>query len=267
VTLEGDVENLSVDGAAGDDTITINQDAESSSVIVDGGEGEDDLTVNAPDSDDQITQDAAQVTINDVQIVIVTDIESTLVQGGEGADQIAVSGDIIMNGNHPMEFDLNGVAQTQYDRLSVSGTIDLNNATLQLNLGYKPSTGDTFLIIDNADGPALGEFANLSEGAEFYVDGTKFSITYVGGLDGYDVVLVDALDFGDAPSPYPTTLAEDGARHDTSAGPTLGANRDSEADGAHSANADADDTTGTPDDEDGVTIGTIKVGEVGATVY
>jgi len=60
-----------------------------------------------------------------------------------------------------------------------------------------------------------------------------------------------ANDFGDAPSPYPTTLAEDGARH-VATGPTLGANRDSEADGAHSTAANADDTTGTPDDEDGL---------------
>ena len=35
-------------------------------------------------------------------------------------------------------------------------------------------------------------------------------------------------------------------------GPTLGANRDTEADGQPSANADGDDISGTPDDEDGV---------------
>ena len=66
-------------------------------------------------------------------------------------------------------------------------------------------------------------------------------------------------DFGDAPGPYPTTHAENGARH-TPTGPTLGATRDSEADGAHSANADADGA-----DEDGVTFGTIQIGVLGAT--
>ncbi|MCA9047661.1 MAG: S8 family serine peptidase, partial [Planctomycetaceae bacterium] len=60
-------------------------------------------------------------------------------------------------------------------------------------------------------------------------------------------------DFGDTPSPYETRLAEDGARHGDT-GPKLGTNRDSEPDGVHSANADADDTTGTTDDEDGVTL-------------
>ena len=45
---------------------------------------------------------------------------------------------------------------------------------------------------------------------------------------------VSAVDFGDAPLPYPVTLIEDGARHEA-VGPTLGVNYDSESDGTHSA--------------------------------
>lgn len=71
-------------------------------------------------------------------------------------------------------------------------------------------------------------------------------------------------DFGDAPAPYPTTTAENGARHEAT-GPVLGTNRDSETDGVHTTTANKDDTTGTPDDEDGVTFGTIRVGALGAT--
>ncbi len=69
-----------------------------------------------------------------------------------------------------------------------------------------------------------------------------------------------AVDFGDAPSPYPTTLAEDGARH-MAAGLMLGSTRDSEADGSHSATAQSDGA-----DEDGVTFGTIQIGALDATV-
>ncbi len=72
-------------------------------------------------------------------------------------------------------------------------------------------------------------------------------------------------DFGDAPLPYPTLLAEDGAEH-IPIGPTLGTNRDTEVDGVHSTSADGDDNTGGPDDEDGVTFGTIRAGQVGATL-
>jgi len=73
-----------------------------------------------------------------------------------------------------------------------------------------------------------------------------------------DRILLDA-DFGDVPSPYPVTLAENGARH-SDVGPRLGATRDVEADGLHSAAADADGA-----DEDGVTFGTIRVGQLDAT--
>ncbi len=87
----------------------------------------------------------------------------------------------------------------------------------------------------------------------------------------YAARIVEALetrvvltDFGGAPAPYPTTTAENGAQH-TESGATLGANRDGEVNGVHSANTTADDTTGSPDDEDGVTFGTIQVGALGAT--
>ncbi|MED5447934.1 MAG: FG-GAP-like repeat-containing protein, partial [Planctomycetota bacterium] len=71
-----------------------------------------------------------------------------------------------------------------------------------------------------------------------------------------------AFDFGDAPAPYPVTLAEDGARH-AATGPTLGLTRDSEPDGINSAAADGDGS-----DEDGAvdTGETITVGQAGASV-
>ena len=65
------------------------------------------------------------------------------------------------------------------------------------------------------------------------------------------------MDFGDAPSAvqsgfassYPTSLADDSARHQP-VGPKLGSYRDSETTGTSNINADGDDTTG--GDEDGV---------------
>ncbi len=72
-------------------------------------------------------------------------------------------------------------------------------------------------------------------------------------------------DFGDAPLPYPTTAGSNGARH-APTGPRLGVYRDGESDGAPSSNADGDDTSGMPDDEDGVTFGSIRVGQTDASV-
>lgn len=66
-------------------------------------------------------------------------------------------------------------------------------------------------------------------------------------------------DWGDAPEFYPTTSAEGGPSH-AEVGPTLGATRTGEADGTHSANADADSG------DDGVTFGTVQVGATGQTL-
>ncbi len=68
-----------------------------------------------------------------------------------------------------------------------------------------------------------------------------------------------AADFGDAPAPYPTTIAEGGAQH-VASGPMLGVGRDQEADGVHSANADGDGA-----DDDGVVFGTLRAGQQGAS--
>ncbi|MCH8043451.1 MAG: VCBS repeat-containing protein [Planctomycetes bacterium] len=69
-----------------------------------------------------------------------------------------------------------------------------------------------------------------------------------------------AVDFGDAPDPYPTTLADDGARHEA-IGPTLGATRDADDDGQPSTGANGDGA-----DDDGVKFGAIRVGQLDAGV-
>jgi hypothetical protein len=64
-------------------------------------------------------------------------------------------------------------------------------------------------------------------------------------------VAVNYWDYGDAPGPYPTTLAQDGARHILE-GPWLGFHQpDGEPDGQPSDDATGDDKNGDPD-EDGV---------------
>ena len=86
-----------------------------------------------------------------------------------------------------------------------------------------------------------------------------------GEVEDYVFTISPPQDYGDAPVPYPTTHSEDGARHIPTE-LTLGTARDAEADGIHSTAADADDTTGSLDDEDGVTFGPIQVGALDAAV-
>ena len=80
-------------------------------------------------------------------------------------------------------------------------------------------------------------------------------------LRGYDFGNSESSDWGDAPAPYATTRAQNGASHGTTPGLKLGVAFDPDQDGRPSANADGDDlagllsSTGTIiDDEDGVTL-------------
>lgn len=72
-----------------------------------------------------------------------------------------------------------------------------------------------------------------------------------GEVEDYLVTIDPALDFGDAPATFGTTLAGNGARHVVVPDFYLGAGIDSETDGVPAATANGDDLA-TSDDEDGV---------------
>ena len=116
--------------------------------------------------------------------------------------------------------------------------------------------------------------ANAAQGFTY----ARFRLNHQGGLtpvglatDGevedYRVNISPDLDFGDAPAPYPTLLADNGARHGVSRSIHLGFFADGEQDGQPNNSAIGDDINpAQPDDEDGVFfIGPVIQGEI-ATV-
>ncbi|MBL9183247.1 MAG: autotransporter-associated beta strand repeat-containing protein [Verrucomicrobiaceae bacterium] len=84
---------------------------------------------------------------------------------------------------------INGpVAGTDYDRLTVGGTVTLAGA-LDIIATPALSIGTSFTLINKTSAGAVsGTFTGLAEGATFTEDGNLFQITYQGG-DGNDVVL------------------------------------------------------------------------------
>ncbi|HSX58559.1 MAG TPA: GEVED domain-containing protein [Tahibacter sp.] len=82
-----------------------------------------------------------------------------------------------------------------------------------------------------------------------------------GEVEDYPVGIAQ-VDYGDLPDTaagsgngnYSTLSSDNGPRHPIVAGLHLGTNEDGEADGQPGTGADGDDTNGTPDDEDGVTV-------------
>jgi uncharacterized repeat protein (TIGR01451 family) len=85
------------------------------------------------------------------------------------------------------------IAGTQYDRLNVAGTATLGGATLNVILGYTPTPGDAYTIIQ-ASTSVTGTFAGLPNGAQFCAGNYLFQINY-----GLNFVTLAAI------SPAPAT--------------------------------------------------------------
>ena len=76
-----------------------------------------------------------------------------------------------------------------------------------------------------------------------------------GEVEDYQVAVTPALDFGDAPTNYPTLLSQEGARHVFTNTFCLGKTVDGEVDGQPTPGANGDDANPSgEDDEDGVTF-------------
>ena len=206
-------------------------------------------------------------------------------QVGSGAATLTVAGDLLMANTTAVRMEINGAtAGTQYDQVEVMGAnrvVDLNDAVLDLSLGFVPVVGSSFTILSLSDRSSTlnGTFAGLPQDGLISVGNSQFTIDYTGG-DGNDVVLTARatreLDFGDAPSSYGTMLDENGARH-FATGPTLGTGRDSEPDGIASIFGDGDDIADSnfqnngsllfANDEDGVKQSSLSDGATTMTIY
>ncbi|TWT50458.1 Bacillopeptidase F precursor [Rubripirellula amarantea] len=177
------------------------------------------------------------------------------------------------------------------DGTITSPLIDLTQATiaelsfnhfLESEAGYDFASvsivqaGTEHLIAKSGDGTlpiATSGFESLSLDISAYVGETiqvafrftsDFSITNEGWYVDDVVVRADVPvtenDFGDAPNVYPTTLQDNGAHH-LAIGPLLGPSRDVEANGQPTLAADGDGA-----DEDGVSFGLLRIGNVDAEV-
>jgi hypothetical protein len=110
-----------------------------------------------------------------------------------------INGDFNLYSGGILEVELFGLTiGLDYDQLAVNGAVNLNadalgGGLLDLMLGFAPTVGDGFLIVDN-DGsdPIAGHFSGLSEGNTFIESflgaAFTFQISYLGHT-GNDVVL------------------------------------------------------------------------------
>jgi hypothetical protein len=138
-----------------------------------------------------------------------------------------------------IDFDGDGHFDDPRDRVATALALVSGSNILTVNAPCNARTSNTY-----------ARFRLSSSGIA-----TPSGVALNGEVEDYAVV-VEALDYGDAPAPYPTLLANNGARHRVlpSGNPTLGTFVDVESDGQPNSTATGDDTSGVPDDEDGVTF-------------
>ena len=141
---------------------------------------------------------------------------------------------------HVTSIELTGDDSSDF---SVLGTGDDPNDlgpgdTLILESGHESSIFLRFLPVDTGDKSATLRLATNVPGQELVDIEFRGTATQV------------AVDFGDAPTPYPTLLKDNGAEHIIEDGVYLGSGVDAEDDGQPGEFADGDDRSA--DDEDGV---------------
>ena len=112
---------------------------------------------------------------------------------GASPGKLTVSNTVALTAGSTLAVELNGLtAGSLYDQLAVTGGsngVTLGGATLAVAVGYSPTVGDAFTIVDKVSaGAVAGTFAGLAEGGTFSSGPATFAITYAGGT-GNDVVL------------------------------------------------------------------------------
>jgi T5SS/PEP-CTERM-associated repeat protein len=119
---------------------------------------------------------------------------------GNSPANVTYAGNVILNPSAKLHMELGGTTPgSQHDRLTVSGTITVGGTldVVPIN-GFKPQPGQSFILIDNlGNGPIVGTFAGISEGALFTSNGVTYQASYLGGT-GNDFVIT--------PVPEPTTV-------------------------------------------------------------
>ena len=238
-------------GDSGPNTLTAAQGAAATDILI-GGQA-DDLLMG--DGGPDVLRGGEG---DDTLAIPAVDFQRLL--GGNGTDTLRLDGSSIT-------LDLTAIADNKVvdiEVIDITGSGD-NTLTLDVQEVLNISTHSNTLIVKRDAGDMVNRSSGWTRQADEVIDDDTFEV-FTQGAATLKMLASNHPDFGDAPAPYPTLLASEGARH-LETGPTLGTNRDEESDGRPDPNALGDDTNGTPDDEDGVIFGsTIMVGQLDASV-
>jgi autotransporter-associated beta strand protein len=122
---------------------------------------------------------------------------ATLAPGAGSTGRITINNNLTFVSGATLNLNINSnTPMTGYDQVFDTGTVTLGNATLTLTLGYAPTNGQTFTIMDNGSaGAVVGTFNGIAQGgsvtATYNSVVYSFTVSYTSGT-GNDVVLTCA---------------------------------------------------------------------------
>jgi autotransporter-associated beta strand protein len=126
-----------------------------------------------------------------VGAVTTTGYGSVVSPGDNGPGILNAQGNVAFESLSTFQVELDGAtAGTGFSQLNVTGAVNLGGSILSSSLGFTPTNGETFTIIQST-APIVGTFNGLAEGASLTIGAVPFQISYAGG-GGDDVVLTQS---------------------------------------------------------------------------
>jgi fibronectin-binding autotransporter adhesin len=184
------------DNSGGSDSLTVGSDLNTGTLILSGANTYTGGTiVNAGtlevDGSIQDVTVASDATLDGTGTVGTTTVNGTI-HGGTDATTGTLTTDLSFGASGIFAARLD--SDVNYDQVVVAaGTVDLTNATLNLVLGASFSGASFDILVNNTGSAITGNFtyngAILTEGSTLTVGSQQFTITYMGGGTGQDVVL------------------------------------------------------------------------------
>ena len=130
------------------------------------------------------------------------------------------TGSLNLSGSATLSGAINGATPvTGFDQIIAGEPISIGLSALHMIVGWTLTVGNHLTLLHNTGSGIIGgSFNGLAEGSVFNVGATTFSISYVGGAGGHDIVLTVAA--------TPTNVTKDGSGNLVVSDQPVGGNND-----------------------------------------
>lgn len=199
VTLSGGTDSLTIENATtvtlkGTNTVTGATTVATGTLVVDSGASHAGA----------INMDGSSVLEGTGSIAGAVNLKGTATIDPAGSVEGTLSvGNLFLGSGQTVTIDVNDKSGDDFDVISVTGTVNIDGATLNTDgLAQNFTEGvDVITIISNDSTDAItGTFNGLTEGQAIFINGVRFEISYAGGTDNNDVTLARL----DVPPPVAT---------------------------------------------------------------